>query len=120
MNKVKIFLLDIVFGALSWTVCPLVSDRFEPFDTSLGLVIGQIILSVAALCISLRSNYIGLLILILAMHFGQNIYAYAFGGSEQRAWIGLGLLVNLIFLVIPLGTGVLCILIKRKKSKGKK
>ncbi len=120
MSKVKIFLLGIVFGALSWIVCPLVSDRFEPFDTSLGLVIGQIILSVAAISISLRSNPIGLLILILAMHFGQNIYAYAFGGSEQRAWIVLGLLVNLIFLVIPLGTGVLCILIKRKKSKGKK
>lgn len=114
-NKFKIFILGIVFGALSWAVCPLVSDRFEPFDTSIGLAFGQLILSVAAIYVSLRSNYVGLLILILGMHLGQNAYAYIFGSSEQSAWIGLGLFISLLLLLAPLVSGGLCLLISGKK-----
>ena len=38
-------------GAASWAVVPLVSDRFEPFDSELGFYIGQSILSLVALYI---------------------------------------------------------------------
>ena len=44
MNQTILIITGMFLGALSWIVCPLVSDRFEPFDTGTGLIIGQSIM----------------------------------------------------------------------------
>ncbi len=107
MNSLLILVAGIAAGALSWAICPLVSDSFEPFDSTLGLIIGQVLLVSLAGYIGYKFTLRALGIVIFGMHGGQIAYLYLFGSNEQRIWIFFGMATTLGFLVLPLLFGVL-------------
>lgn len=109
-----IFLISgAIVGALSWAVCPLVSNYFEPFDSISGFTCGQVILSIAAIYAGTTSKYLTLLFGALGAHMGQNIYAYVFGSGDQRAYFLITIFTSLALLVIPLILGLMTLLFKR-------
>ena len=97
----------IALGALSWGLVSLVSNRFEPFDSGIGFIVNQAVLSFAAFGISFGFGTSASLIVLLGAYSGMNAYAYILGGSETRAWVTLGLITALGLLVIPAIFGVL-------------
>lgn len=101
------FLAGVVLGALSWAVCPWVSGQFEPFDTSLGLAIGQMSMLMLAIYTGCTKSLGVLLLVLIGMYFGQNVYAYILGSAETRAWMLLGLLTTLFLCILPLIGGLL-------------
>jgi hypothetical protein len=101
MNHVPYFIAGVALGAFSWAVCPLVSGHFEPFDTSLGLIIGQMSMLLLAIYTGWAKKLGFLLLLLVGMYLGQNLYAYAFGSSEIRAWMLLGLFSTLLLCILP-------------------
>ncbi len=114
----------IFLGAVSWGIVALVSDKFEPFDSSSGFYIGQALLSISALVIAYRSGICRLFFFLLGAYVGMNTYAYTFGTSEHRAWFLLALFATLFLLVYPLVFGIVGHLSKfiitkfRARSKG--
>ena len=100
-------IIGFLAGVASWGVVTVVSDKFEPFDSGLGFVLGQIILSSIALWVGYKRRIVTLLTYLLAAYMGMNVYAYTFGGSEQKAWILLGLFSSLFLLFFPLLSGVI-------------
>ena len=115
-----LFIVGLFVGAMSWGVVSLVSNRFEPFDSSLGFFIGQSMLSVVALGIGYQFKIRQLFAFIASAYVGMNLYAYLFGGSEARAWIFLGLITTLSLIVIPGLFGFLGRLLKFLFSKFRK
>lgn len=105
-NNGIVIVLGFLLGAVSWGIVALVSDRFEPFDSSSGFYIGQALLSVFALAIAYRSGIRRLFFFLLGAYVGMNTYAYAFGTSEHRAWFLLALITTLSLLVYPLVVGI--------------
>ena len=102
--KMKIFpllILGFFLGAMSWGIVSLVSDRFEPFDSGIGFLIGQFMLSAMALGVGYQLGIRQIFILVFSAYVGMNVYAYLFGGSEQRAWFFLGLFTSLSLIVFP-------------------
>jgi hypothetical protein len=93
--------LGLLAGAASWGVVGLVSDRFEPFDSGTGFLVGQLILCCAALWVGYRNRAVDLVLYLVSAYLGMNGYSYAFGGSEQRAWAVLGLITTLGLVVFP-------------------
>ena len=106
MNQSILIITGIFFGALSWIVCPLVSDRFEPFDTSTGFFIGQSIMLLFTVYVGWVSDIRSVLVAILGIYIGQNAYAYLFGSSEAVAWAGLLLFTSIFLCIIPLVGGL--------------
>jgi hypothetical protein len=106
MNKRTIFVIGFILGCLSWAICPLVSDRFEPFDTGIGFLIGQVIMAVFTVYIGFIANYKKLLLAVLGLYLGQNAYAYVVGGSEAKAWAVLLLFTSIFLCIIPLVFGL--------------
>lgn len=106
MNQVILITTGIFLGALSWFVCPLVSDRFEPFDTAIGFFIGQTIMLVFAVYIGWAKNIESVFVAILGIYIGQNAYSYLFGSSEAVAWAALLLLTSVFLCIIPLVGGL--------------
>ena len=106
-KQLSIFAIGIIAGAASWAVVGLVSDRFEPFDSTAGFYTGQFILSVIAFWTGYKKQITYLLIYLIAVHIGMNTYAYIFGGLEHRAWARLGLITTLMLLIYPLIFGVI-------------
>jgi len=106
MNRRAIFVIGFILGCLSWAICPLVSDRFEPFDTGTGLLIGQVIMAVFAAYIGFIANYKKLLVAVFGLYLGQNAYAYVFGSSEAKAWAILLLFTSIFLCIIPLVSGL--------------
>ena len=107
----------IVLGAASWAVIPLVSDKLEPFDSDLGLTIGQIVLSISALYLGFVHGLKYVFIFILGIYLSSNIYPYLFGPSESRAWAVLGLITTLALCLLPLLFGMLGKISKIAKIK---
>ncbi len=93
-------------GAASWAVVPLVSDRFEPFDSELGFYIGQSILSLVAFYIGFSTGLKYVFIFIIGVYISSNAYPYIFGSSESRAWASLGLITALALCLYPLVFGI--------------
>ena len=85
-------------GALSWAVCPLVSNHFEPFDTIVGFICGQLILSVGAVYIGRTSRSSNLLLGLLGAHVGQNVYSFTFGSGDQKAYFFILIFTQCIYL----------------------
>lgn len=83
----------------------LVSDRFEPFDSGIGLFIGQFMLSTVAFGVGYQLRIREIFIFVISAHAGMNVYAYLFGGSEQRAWFLLGFITTLFLIVFPTISG---------------
>jgi hypothetical protein len=106
-KKLPSLLIGIVLGAASWFVVPLVSNKFEPFDSDTGLYIGQALMSAAAFYMGFSRGINILLIFVFGAYVGLNIYPYAFGTSEHRAWAGLGLLMSTLLCICPIGVGLL-------------
>ena len=113
MKKSAIFLIGIFFGAASWAVCPLVGDRFEPFDSDIGLLLGQGFMSMFAIHIGWTKKFKSFLIAVLGLYLGQISYAYIFGSDELRAWFFLGTITTLALCVLPFFAGVFSKIIRK-------
>jgi len=90
-----------LLGALSWLAASVVSGTFEPYDSSSGLLVNQIVLSAPAVVLASLHRATVPLLLLAGAYVGMNAYAYAFGGSEARAWVALGAVTSLLLLVVP-------------------
>lgn len=97
----------IALGAFSWGISHLVSGNFEPFDTGAGFLATQIVLVPAATIAGYRRGIAGSFLLVLGGYIGLNGYAYAFGGSESRAWVMLGAVSTLLLVIVPAVVGLL-------------
>lgn len=75
-----------VVGAFSWFAASVVSGTFEPYDSGVGLLLNQIILSVPAIVLAWRHRITVPLLFLVSAYPGLNAYAWAFGSSEARAW----------------------------------
>ena len=106
MNKFVIS-IGLMFGAFSWGVASLVSDKFEPFDSLAGFFTGQFILSVIAIYFGYKNEFKTVIIYLFSAYIGMNLYAYIFGGNDTRAWAFLGLISTLFLLVCPLIFGAI-------------
>jgi hypothetical protein len=109
--------LGVALGAASWFVVPLVSNKFEPYDSDTGLLIGQALMAAAAFYFGFVHRIINIVVFIVGAYIGLNLYPYLFGGSEQRAWASLGLLVSTLLCVLPLIAGIFGIIAKYGKMK---
>ncbi len=91
-----------VVGGFSWALCPWVSNQFEPFDTTLGLLLGQVFMVTFVALVAWYNTLGGVLLSVVGLYFGQNAYAYVFGGDESRAWAGVLLLSSVGLCLLPL------------------
>ncbi len=107
MNKLTLFITGIVLGALSWAICPLVSDSFEPFDTGRGLIIGQLAMLIFVSFIGWSTNIVNVILSVAGLYVGQNTYAYIFGTSEAQAWAILLLFTSIFLCLLPLTGGLI-------------
>ena len=106
MNKPSIFIVSLILGAASWAVCPLVSDRFEPFDTATGFLIGQFTMIIFTTYIGWTSSASKVFIAVAGLYVSQNVYAFVFGTGEARAWAFLLLFTSITLCIFPLITGL--------------
>ena len=100
--KFRAFATGFALGALSWAVVPLVSDNFEPFDNGAGFLIGQVIMSAGAFYFAFSKGFKNILLYMLAIYIGQNLYAYVFGTANTRSWALLLLITSLVLCFFPL------------------
>ncbi len=116
-NLIATGFVGVVAGAISWGVVGLVSDRYEPFDSGIGYLIGQFILSAIAFRVGYKKKFGDLIIYLVAAYVGMNSYSYIFGGSEQRAWFFLGMITTVALIVFPLIIGVVGIIVRNVQQK---
>ena len=109
--------VGLAVGAISWGVVGLVSDKYEPFDSGIGYLIGQFILSAVAFRVGYKRKLGDLFGYLLAAYVGMNSYSYIFGGSEQRAWALLGMITTIALIVFPLIFGVVGIIVRNVQQK---
>ncbi len=107
MKLFWLFVCGCLVGAASWPIAGVLSGRFEPFDSAIGFYVCQAVLALPALWASLRFGLLRTLPLLFGAWVGMNVYAYAFGSDETRAWILLGLFSSLTLLMIPLAATIL-------------
>lgn len=120
LTRKNIFLVGIIIGGLSWAICPLVSDKFEPFDTGLGYVLGQILMTSFTVYIGFNGGFRNLLVAVFGAYVGQNAYAFTFGSDETRAWFLLLMFTSLFLCVIPLLAGIVSMFISKYKTRYEK
>jgi hypothetical protein len=108
MNRISLEVpLGLLAGMASWFVVPLVSDRFEPYDSGIGLGLGQAAMVSAAYALGFLRGMKAVWVFLASAYLGLNLYPMLFGSSESRAWAGLGLLMSLLLCIAPLLTGLL-------------
>ncbi len=107
MNKPSIFIISVILGAASWAVCPLVSDRFEPFDTGIGFLIGQFFMVTFAAYVGWTKNINSVIVSVVGFYISQNVYAFIFGSGEARAWAFLLLFTSVTLCILPLISGLI-------------
>ncbi len=107
MKVLWLFVCGCLVGAASWPIAGVFSGRFEPFDSTVGFYVCQAVVALPALWSSLRFGLLRTLPLLLGAWLGMNVYAYAFGSDETRAWMLLGLFSSLTLLMIPLAMTML-------------
>lgn len=100
-TPIALFAAGASLGALSWLAASVVSGTFEPYDSSSGLLVNQIVLSAPAVILASRHRASVPLLFLAGAYVGMNAYAYGFGGSEARAWAALGAVLTLLLLVLP-------------------
>ena len=105
----------IACGAGSWGLGAALSGTFEPFDSLIGFLTTQAALAGAALAVAARHGARPMLALVSGGYLGLNLYPYAFGGAESRAWVVLGAITTLSLVVIPLIAGSVGALIHRRR-----
>ena len=112
----RIVILGTIFGIFSWAICPIVSDRVEPFDTMMGHLIGQFVMLIWLVyigysCHSFKSVALG----VLGIYLGQVVYAFIL----NPAWILLGVFTILSLCVIPALGGFIAAGIRKYLFNGK-
>lgn len=120
---VFVVLVGVFAGALSWASAGVVSDRFEPFDSEIGFYFSQLILSIFAIYAGYKLGVIALLIYLIGAHVGLNLYAFIFGGAEQRAWALLLVFTAILLLIFPLIlglTGKLIYVLQKRSNNDKR
>jgi len=117
--KLRAFVIGLTLGAISWAIVPLVSNNFEPFDSSAGFYIGQAIMSVGAFYFAYSKGIKNILLYILGIYIGQNIYAYIFGTSNTRSWALLLLITSLVLCVYPLIAAIIGKILNMAFNKSK-
>lgn len=90
-----------LLGALSWLAALGVSGAFEPYDSALGLLANQLVLSLPIALLAFRYRLWTALLCLLGAYVGMNLYTYVFGGAETRAWAVLGAITSVALLVVP-------------------
>lgn len=99
-------ILGFVIGLVVWAIVPLVSDKFEPFDSSTGMLIGQLVSSALAGYLGFSRGVRSVFVFIAGLYIGFNVYSYTFGSTDARAMFSLGLLINISLCVVPLVSGL--------------
>jgi len=96
-----------VAGVLSWALAWVISGRFEPYDSSLGLLVNQLLLCASLALLLRRAELIGPWLYFLGAWLGMNAFSYFAGSSESRAWAQLGAVISLLLLALPVSVWVL-------------
>lgn len=102
-----------VIGALSWFIASLVSGKFEPYDSSVGLLVNQFILSASVAFLAWRYRAAVPLLFMAGAYSGLNGYAYVFGSSETRAWAVLGAAVSVLLILMPMSFALGAVTLRR-------
>lgn len=116
-RKYVSLITGLALGAASWAIVPLVSDKFEPFDSESGFYIGQSVLSLASFIFGYLYGLKYVFIFITGSYISFNAYPFIFGSSESRAWASLGLVTTLVLCFYPLIFGIFGKLISIGKLK---
>ena len=116
-SRISAGFAGVIAGAVSWSVVGLVSDKYEPFDSGIGFLIGQSILSAIAFRVGYKKKLRELMIYLVAAYVGMNLYSYIFGGSEQRAWAYLGVITTIALMVFPLVFGVIGMIVRKVRQR---
>lgn len=119
MRNLFMFIAGMALGAASWGLGAMLSGRFEPFDSLTGFLLTQCVLGGAALVVGIRLGGCSLLSLVLGAYLGLNLHAYAFGGSEARAWVWLGAVTTVALIMLPLLAGIAGVLFRRSSRRVK-
>jgi hypothetical protein len=112
-NALLIFIGGFLLGMLSWFASLTVSGKFEPYDSTYGLLANQLVLSGATAALALRYRPQTFFLCLLGSYVGMNVYAYAFGGSEHKVWALLGAFSSVFLIVLPGLIGVVAATIRR-------
>jgi hypothetical protein len=121
MKHLQTISFGIIIGAISWACSGWFSDRFEPFDSTVGFVLNQLLLSCFSIYWGYKKGAIPLLLFLLSAYIGLNAYSYIFGGTEQKTWFLLGLITTLVFFSLPLVLGFIAKIVGgRQKQYNKK
>lgn len=91
----------LALGMLSWLAALAVSGQFEPYDSGVGLLVNQVVLSVPAVFFASRYRPSAPFLFLCGAYVGMNAYTYACGGSEKKAWAALGAVTSLSLLLLP-------------------
>ena len=62
---------------------PLVSSKFEPYDSETGFWIGQGLMVAAVFYFGFSDGIKSIVVFMVGAYIGLNIYPYLFGGSES-------------------------------------
>jgi hypothetical protein len=106
-------------GTFSWLMAWMISGYFEPFDSSSGLFINQLFLTLPVMLMAWHYRARICLLFLLCAYLGMNLANYGFGSSETRAWFALGALTSLLLLLLPVAAALTLTLfryIQRKRS----
>lgn len=99
------FVVGLMLGPASWWIAGLASGRFEPFDDGTGFFVCQAMLALPLFALAFRRGLLATLPALPGAWLGMNLYAYALGSDETRAWIVL-LFSSLTLLMFPLAAMV--------------
>jgi len=113
LSTVWLAVVGGLFGALSWMASSLISGKFEPYDSSVGMLLNQCVLSAPAAFLAFRHRLPAALLFLLSAYFGMNFYVYAVGNSETRGWAGLGAIVSLVLFIRPTAIAVVAAILRR-------
>ena len=103
-RTIAIFALGCALGAISWAICPLVSERQEPFDTDTGFVLGQSLMVAVVATLGWRFGIMAVFVSTVGCYVGQLAYTWMLGG-ESRAWFLLGVVTIVSLCVLPFLAG---------------
>ena len=113
------FAVGAAIGATSWAICPLVSPYQEPFDTGVGLLLGQSLMVAVIAVLGWRLGVAAVMVATLGCYFGQLAYIWMLGG-ESRAWFVLGMVTTIPLCLLPLlaggGASLAAHLVKRRST----
>lgn len=119
MSSLGTLIAGVLLGAGSWGLGSLLSGRFEPFDSLTGFLTTQVVLGGAAALAGYRGGGARLAMVVLGGYLGLNLYPFAFGGPESRAWAPLGAVTTLALIALPIVAGAVGVGIRRMRARSR-